>query len=339
MRLLFAMLMWLCASTAWAKPIVGALMVQDARGRWVPVTETAEATATRGDQRIPLKISTELEYGDELRTYNARVEIIWTEGEDAEQVYVWEYAQVTLTGERSVMQQMGDLYFQLRNSFSIQYGTVETMVDGTAFTVKGPNPVEVGVTEGVVRVRDGESEERVTAGQFVTAAGGGAGVTAATNWSRSARRAVKANTFMDGFAATELGIMAGGLQLPQSGPVAAQLYGQFRLAKALQLRAESGVLSGDGIQLPQTLELSYRLGGLAVGGRGQVSLYQAQKDCPDGCDASLWGLSASGAGVLRYSVPLSARLVASGDLSAGITAFPDDIQAFGAGRVGIGVAF
>ena len=59
MRLLFALLMWLCASTAWAKPIVGSLMVQDARGRWVPVTETAEATATRGSAN-PLEISTEL---------------------------------------------------------------------------------------------------------------------------------------------------------------------------------------------------------------------------------------------------------------------------------------
>ena len=273
-----------------------------------------------------------------MRTYNARVEIIWTEGEDAEQVYVWEYAQVTLTGERSVMQQMGDLYFQLRNSFSIQYGTVETMVDGTAFTVKGPSPVEVGVTEGVVRVRDGEVEERVTAGQFVTAAGGGAGVTAAAKWSRAARRAIKGKTFMDGFAATELGVMAGGLQLPQTGPVAAQLYGQFRLAKTIQLRAESGVLTGDGLSLPQTLELSYRVGGFAVGGRGQVSVSN-RKRRPDGCDASLWGLSASAAGVMRYSVPLSPRLVASGDLSAGATLYPDDIRPFGAGRVGIGVAF
>ena len=339
MRLLFAILLWLFASTAWAKPIVGSLMVQDARGRWVSVTETAEATATRGDERIPLKISTELEYGDELRTYNARVEIIWTEGEEAEQVYIWEYAQVTLTGERSVLQQMGDLYFQLRNSFSIQYGTVETMVDGTAFLVKGPNPVEVGVTEGVVRVRDGSVEERVKAGQFVTAAGGGAGVAAAAKWSGAARRAAKGKTYMDGFAHTELGVMAGGLQLPNSGPVSTQLYGQFRFAKTIQVRAETGVLTGEGLSLPQTLELSYRLGGLAVGGRGQVSLYQGAKDCPDGCEASVWGLSASAAGVLRYSVPLSARLVASGDISAGAELFPEDIRPFGAGRVGIGVAF
>ena len=171
------------------------------------------------------------------------------------------------------------------------------------------------------------------------AAGGGAGVTAAAKWSRAARRAIKGKTFMDGFAATELGVMAGGLQLPQTGPVAAQLYGQFRLAKTIQLRAESGVLTGDGLSLPQTLELSYRVGGFAVGGRGQVSVYQTAKDCPDGCDASLWGLSASAAGVMRYSVPLSPRLVASGDLSAGATLYPDDIRPFGAGRVGIGVAF
>lgn len=339
MRLLLMMLTWLCCSTAWAKPIVGALMVQDARGRWISVTETAEATATRGDERIPLKISTELEYGDELQTYNARVEIIWTEGEEAEQVYIWEYAQVTLTGERSVLQQMGDLYFQLRNSFSVQYGTVETMVDGTAFTVQGPNPVKVGVTEGVVRVRDGDAEERVKAGQFVTAAGGGAGVAAAAKWSGAARRAAKGKAYMDGFAYTEWGVMAGGLQLPNKGPISTQVYGQFRLAKTFQIRAETGIVKGEALRLPQTLELSYRIGGFSIGGRGQASVYQEAKACPDGCEASLWGISASGAGVLRYSVLLNARMVGSADISAGAELFPENILPFAAGRVGIGVAF
>lgn len=322
---------------AWAKPIVGSLMVQDARGRWISVNETAEASAIRGEERFSLKISDELEYGDVINTDNARVEIIWTEGEDAEQIYVWEHAKVTLTGERSVIQEIGELYYQLRDAFSIQYGTVETMVDGTAFKVSGPNPVEVGVTEGVVRVREGEKEQTVKAGQFVSVAG--SGVPAAARWSGAARRAVKGKSYMDGFAHTELGVMAGGLRVPVNAPIGAQLYGQFRFVKVLQVRTETGVLKDEGLQLPQTLEVSYRFGGIALGFRGQATIFQENKDCPDGCEASIWGVSAAGAGVARFSVPITSRLVASADISGGAEFKPEKTQAFGAGRVGIGVAF
>lgn len=337
MKFLLILLICSFSTVAWGKPIVGSLMVQDARGRWITVNETAEAATVRGEERQTLKISDTLEYGDVITTQNARVEIIWTEGEDSEQIYIWEHAKVTITGERSVIQEIGELYYQLRDSFSIQYGTVETMVDGTAFKVSGPNPVEVGVTEGVVRVREGSEEQRVKAGQFVSVAG--SGVPPAARWSGAAQRAVKTKSYMDGFAHTELGVMAAGLQLPVSGPVGAQLYGQFRLLKTFQIRTETGILQKDGLQLPQTLELSYRLGGLALGARGQANIYQENKDCPDGCEAILWGVSAAASGVARFSVPITSRLVASADISGGADFQPEKIQAFGAGRVGIGVAF
>ena len=191
------------------------------------------------------------------------------------------------------------------------------MVDGTAFTVKGPSPVEVGVTEGVVRVRDGEVEERVTAGQFVTAAGGGAGVTAAAKMVSGRPKGHQGQNLYGWLCGDRAGCHGRRPAIASNRSSGRTAIWSFRLAKTIQLRAESGVLTGDGLSLPQTLELSYRVGGFAVGGRGQVSVYQTAKDCPDGCDASLWGLSASAAGVMRYSVPLSPRLVASGDLSAG----------------------
>ena len=229
-----------------AKPIVGSLMVQDARGRWVSVTETAEATATRGDERIPLKISTELEYGDELRTYNARVEIIWTEGEEAEQVYIWEYAQVTLTGERSVLQQMGDRYFFSSEIFfnpirhCRNHGRRHRISSRAQIQAV---PVSLRVSFGV---RDGSVEERVKAGQFVTA-GGGAGVATAAKWSGAARRAAKGKTYMDGFAHTELGVMAGGLQLPNSGPMSAQPYGRFALQRPFRCELRLVSSLGEGL--------------------------------------------------------------------------------------------
>jgi len=317
-----------------SEAIVGALMIQDARGRWVPVTETAEAVAIRDGEVISLKQSKPLLKGDVIETQNARVEIIWTQGEAPEQIYVWEYAKVTLSDERSVVQELGDLYYRLRGSFSIQYGTVETMVDGTAFQVSGPNPVSVGVTEGVVRVREGGQEQRLTPGQMVSVSSG-AGVPAAARWAGSAKRAAKGKSYMDGFAHTEAGVMFSG----SGAPISAQVYGQFRFAKTLQLRLESGFVMDDGYALPQNIEFSYRMGGFALGGRGQVSMYSESVECEAGCDASLLALSAAGSGIARYSFLFGPRLVGSVDLEGGAVVYPDGVDPFVQGRIGVGVSF
>ena len=39
--------------------------------------------------------------------------------------------------ERSVLQQLGEVYYQVRDIFSVQYGTVQTAVEGTGLPSLG----------------------------------------------------------------------------------------------------------------------------------------------------------------------------------------------------------
>ena len=56
---------------------------------------------------------------------------------DNESITVSAGSEITLR-ERSVLQTLGEVYYQVRDLFTVDYGTVQTAVEGTEFVISGP---------------------------------------------------------------------------------------------------------------------------------------------------------------------------------------------------------
>jgi len=294
---------------AWAETFatVQALSVPDVRGRWTSVETTPAAARVADESRTPLSVGMALEVGDRISTEQARVTIRLA---DNEHLTVSEGADLTLK-ERSVIQRLGEVYYQVRGLFRVDYGTVQTAVEGTEFSIDGTEgPVRVAVTDGVVRVSNAGESVRVRRGEEVTVALSAA-PSAPVVMTGAARRSVLSKAWSLGRPRLQVGAMAGGGMLSQGAAVEGRGFAAIRLLPGMNLVAETGLggLGGvEGIRVPASLGMELALGGFSVGGSGQVTLERWRYSCGGRHIAVHLG----GTAHVRFTMPLTRRVFVVG---------------------------
>lgn len=145
---------------AWAAWTVEALWEADARGEMRAVERSGEAVARRGEVEEVLAQGRVLEAGIVVVTGAARVRL---RAEGGDQVLIEPESEVEL-GEPGLLQRLGEALYEVRGAFRVRYGRVEAAVDGTRFAVDAGAGV-IRVASGRVRVREGEVEAVVAAGE------------------------------------------------------------------------------------------------------------------------------------------------------------------------------
>ena len=165
--------------------------------------------------------------------------------------------------------------------FSVDYGTVQTAVEGTEFSIAGAQEgVKVAVTEGVVRVSNAGSSVRVKRGQELVV-NPTAAPTAPTSMARPALLAVQKAAWALGRPRLQLGVLGSGGWSGNSGSGHLRAYTSVRLLPMLNLVGESDVgvggkrslLNGGGLGLETNLM------GVQVGGSLRVITEQRTYAC------------------------------------------------------------
>ena len=303
-RLVVALLALLAPTIVWAQPFatVEAIAVPSPQGQWVPSKQTPNAAVVIDEKRIPLSKGMELEIGAHLVTDRAQVTIRFASGEH---ITVSEDADITL-GDRSLLQRLGEVYYQLRGRFRIDYGTVQTAVEGTEFSVVGPDPVTVVVTTGTVRVESAGESILLDKGTMVSV-GQGATPPPPQRTPLSVRRSTIAKSWTGGRPKLEVGGVAGGGLA--AGSVGADLRGfaAIRILPVMNLVVDTGLsgMGGDpGIRLPIGLGLEASLGSIALGGEVISTLENRRYSCGGRYAA----LHIGGVAKTRVSMTLTRRL-------------------------------
>lgn len=333
---------------AWAQDpalaVVTLVTEQDDAGRWRNADPASSAFRIRGGEELPLRDGMDLAIGDTIRADLARVEVRYASGE---RLNLTEGTTVTLTAERSLLQELGEVYYRLRGAFRVEYGTVETVVEGTRFVVVGEGEpagsiVRVRVDEGRVRVSNGESEVVLPRGREVRMPQAGR-LAAAPERARPTPAEV-ARSFPHGRPRLVLGAMATGstllsLQDPPTdisavrGTYGVRLSAGVGLGRVLRLAWDTTIVGAGrrGVRLPQDLSLAIALPGtgIAFGGGPSVTYEQRTKDC----GARYRAMHIGGAGWVRGSIPLTRRLALTAEGRAGY----DDSLRLGGGA-GVEVA-
>jgi hypothetical protein len=310
MLVLLVVLMGL-PSAAWAQgyATVGAITQPDARGRWSSVEATAAAARIRGDVRTPLRIGLDLQLGDIVQTDRARVRL---DLPGSETMNLSEGADITLA-ERSVLQRMGEVYYQVRDAFRVDYGTVQTAVEGTEFSVSGTDgAVRVAVTEGAVRVSSGGESVRVRRGEVLSVAQS-AVPSAPTKLGRAGLSQAMAKAWTLGRPRLKLGLLGGGTYVGSAAEMEIRGLAGVGLLPGLSMVAQTGIIGGQNTRVPLTLGLETSLGGIALGGSAQATVENKTLDC--GGRQVL--LHLGGAAHARFELPLSRRLTVLGQVQVG----------------------
>ncbi len=290
---------------AWAESYatVQSLTEPDARGRWITVEATAAAARIRGGERSPLEVGMALEVGDQIETAQARVKLRL---KGREYLTISEGADLTL-GERTVIQRLGEVYYQVRDVFRVDYGTVQTAVEGTEFAIDGQDgPVRVSVTEGAVRVTSAGESVRVRRGQTVTVAQSVAPA-APVAMTPAAQRSSLARAWTLGRPKLQLGLTAGGGIVGPNAGLETRGFAAVPLMPGIRLVAETGLggrPGAPGTRIPANLGLEMSVGGFSVGGSGQATIEDRRLDC--GGRRVL--LHLGGAAHARFNMPLGRRL-------------------------------
>ena len=315
-------------SHAWAESyaIVQSISEPDARGRWRPVQESAAAVRLLDEERTPLVVGMALALGDRIVTEEARVTIGFGDtvlvGQSRKETFTVAPGGDITIKERSILQQLGEVYYQVRDVFSVDYGTVQTAVEGTEFSISGgEGPVNVAVTEGVVRVSNAGSSVRVKRGQQVSVA-----PTAAppqvVKIPGSTLRAVQQGAWSLGRPRLQLGVMGSGGLMGNHAGGELRTFASVRLLPMVNLVGEGGFGGTKGASLGGSgLGLELALGGLSVGGSVQSTYERRRYDCGGGYAAIHLG----GTVHARLNMSITRRffLVASGRAggdSRGVTA-------------------
>jgi hypothetical protein len=288
-RTLLILSAWLSISlpaTAWAQSYaqVQKISEPDARGRWHPVKESAAAVRLEGETRTPLVVGMALSLGDHIVTDNARVTIgIGPENRIGsgrqETMTLSSGGDITLQ-ERSVIQQLGEVYYQVRDIFTVQYGTVQTAVEGTEFRISGTEgPVQVAVTEGAVRVTNGGSSVRVGRGQQVSVSPEATPPTP-TKLSGAALRSVQSSAWTLGRPRLKLGLIASG------GLIGSEVGGESHTFVTVQVLPHVNLIGNLGLGFASNsslnssgLGLEFDIGGWSLGGSLQTTMERYTKDC------------------------------------------------------------
>ena len=265
-------------ATAWAEAFatVKTLSEPDARGRWVQVDASAGAARLDGEGREALSVGMTLDLGDRIVTDQARVVLALA---DSEHITLTAGADITLK-ERSVLQSLGEVYYQVRDVFTVQYGTVQTAVEGTEFLISGGDEVTVSVTEGAVRVSNAGESVQVVRGRQVAVAPAAA-PSAAVRMSMAARSAAAQSAWALGRPRLQVGVLGAGGLAGGSGQFGGRTFASIQVLPGMNLVADaggSGATSG-GSRLPGGLGLEFTVGGLSVGGSAQATLEQWRYPC------------------------------------------------------------
>lgn len=322
----------------------------DATGRYRTVTQADRGRLNRsGDVRV-LRVGDRVAVGDVVEVESARVQLRYDTGE---RILVLEGSVLELTGDRSLLQRMGEAYYRLRDRFTVRYGSVETVVEGTRFVVLGTGTgdaaaVRVRVDEGRVSVSDGENSVPVRAGQTVSLpaaglAGAPAPVPARTRLSRAnAWRAFAKNrprmvlqVLGTGSALVPYGEGTPSLEtLAGSGGV--RVSAGVGLSRRLRLSTSTALgLGGTGadqrLRLPQELSLGVALPGLPLAFGGGPELTYEQ--CTKACGGSYRALHLGGTGWVQGVLSFGPRLGLVGEARAAVS---DVVRA--SGGLGLEVA-
>jgi len=301
-----------------AVPGFGGEMTALADGQQTAAARVFNAANPEGG---PLSPGMALAAGDRIVCTRARVVI--RRGDET--IHVMEGAEVELTAERTTLQRMGEVYYQVREAFKVQYGSVETTVEGTRFLVvgeqPGAGPVRVAVDEGTVRVATPEGSQLVGAGSALTAAPGAAPPSAAA-WPARAKGAALAKTVGMGRPRFMVGMLVQGAWTGASadtlrGVGAAQLrpIGSIRLAGPVRAVIEPGVAGGARtLQLPVNAGLELSMFGISAGGT-LTTTYETRRET---CGAEQELLHIGGAGHVRAEVPLGRHVRALGSARVGV---------------------
>lgn len=265
-------------SAAWAEDFatITHIATPDTRGRWQAVDQTPAAAKVTDQDRTPLRVGMALVLGDRVETAEARVTVRLGR---REHITLAPGSSLVLE-ERSVLQQVGEVYYQVRDIFSVKYGTVQTAVEGTEFAVAGEaSGVAVRVTEGAVQVSNAGKAVRVKRGQQVRVASA-APPSAPTAMALAATRSARSTAWTLGRPRLQLGVLAGGGLLGTDAGAQMQTFAAVRLlpflnviADATQGYSSTSHRSGSGVGL----ELA--LGGLSVGGSGTATLERWRYPC------------------------------------------------------------
>ncbi len=268
----------------------------------------------------PLGPGTALAPGDRIRCARARVVIL--RGED-EYIHVNEGAEVILTAERSITQTLGEVYYRVREAFRVEYGSVETTVEGTRFLITGleSGEVAVSVDEGVVSVRTPAGLQKVSAGQTLAAPQAGP-PPAPSAWSAAARGKALAKTVGLGRPRFMVGVLGQGAFTGASadtiqgvGSFQLRPIGSIRVAGPVRVVLEPGVAAGaHTFQLPVNAGVELSFFGISAGGSVTATREVRRADC--GATQEL--LHIGGAGHVRAEVPLGRHIRALGSARVGV---------------------
>lgn len=263
---------------------------------------------------------TVLQPGDRIRCARARVVI--RRGDD-EYIHVQEGAEVTLTAERSITQSLGEVYYRVREAFRVEYGTVETTVEGTRFLVAGleSGEVAVSVDEGVVAVRTPAGMQRVSAGQTLATSPAAAPPSPA-KWSPAAKGKALAKTVGMGRPRFMVGVLGQGAFTGSSadtiqgvGAVQLRPIGSIRVAGPVRVVLEPGIAAGARtFQIPVNAGVELSFFGISAGGTIIATRETRRADC--GAEQEL--LHVGGAGHVRAEVPVGRHLRLLGSARVGV---------------------
>lgn len=323
------------AQVTWiAVPGFGGGMKRLPEGKSTGLVEVVPAGASTAE---PLAQGRALHTGDTLVCGRAQVMLTTPTGE---QIHLREGASLTLTADRTVLQRIGAVYYQVRSAFRVQYGTVETAVEGTTFVVEGAEReagrVAVRLHEGRVRVTEGDKAVVLTRGQTTQVTPGRPGPEAPRRWGALTRGASLQRSLGPGAPSLVIGVVAGGVYrgdgtdlLPGGLSPLVEAVGSVRLQGPLRLRMGAGgsrtaSRSAWSAQVSPELSLGPLSGGLGI----DVSQEERSTPCLEQTVQHVGGV-----GHLRLDLPIGSRLrvLAEGRVTGGSV-----LQ--GAGAVGVGWA-
>lgn len=296
------------------------ISVLDDRGNWSYVDRTGRAHVQREGALVPVTRGMELEEGERIVTEVARLRVRLREGE---YIHVWENADITVA-ERSILQTLGDVYYSLKGRFTVKYGTVETVVEGTRFLVSGPEPVKVLVEEGQVRVNSGGVTRLVQAGQQLSVASGALARPVKVQ-SRTLLRTMDRSRWLLGGPRARVGFLVGPGADVEGPGLTGRLTGSVGLSPNVGLSLDSGFnkpfsreprrpgAAGSGAAFPQAAGLELRLGAFSLGGQALENI----ETWKDECGQTHAVMKLGGAANARVDIPFARLFFVMGGLRAG----------------------
>jgi len=313
--LLVALCCWGVSGDAWAETFaeVTAISEPDTRGRWRPVKISPAAAKMEDGVRRPLTVGMALSKGDRIVTEEARVTVRLAR---REHITISPASDLVIE-ERTVIQKLGEVYYQVRDVFSVQYGTVQTAVEGTEFAVVGKDgaegPVSVAVTEGAVQVSNAGQAVRVKRGQEVLVAPALApGLP--TKMPLAATQAARSNAWTLGRPQLQVGALASGSVYGDEAGIDLRYFAALRVLPFLNVVADGAQgFTPDSLRTGSGLGLEVVMGGLSVGGSGSVTLERWRYACGGQYAALHMGGHVHG----RYTLDITRRFFVAAMARAG----------------------